>query len=228
MPRPEQPLAWTEAGSRVFFDQLATVPDSAFREPSTLPGWTTAHLVAHVGYNAKALSRLVHWARTGEETPAYDSPDARNAEIDKGAELPAAALRELVREADAQLLADFAELTAWDAKVRNPQGKPISASEVPWLRTREMWIHTVDLGTGVRFEDFPGGLVDALITDIIGLRQSRADGPALALHPSDREREWRVDIAGEEAAVVRGTAAELCRWLAGRGGLDAPELSRWL
>jgi maleylpyruvate isomerase len=225
---PAQRLAWAEAGSRLFLDQLATVPDSAFPEPTTLPDWTTAHLVAHVGYNAKALSRLVHWARTGEETPMYQSTEARNAEIEHGAKLPPAELHALVRRTDEQLRAELAELTAWEAEIRTAQGRLVPATEIPWMRTREVWIHAVDLGTGVGFEDFPGELVDALITDIIGVRRTRDQGPSLVLDAVDRPDGWRIDVAGEEPAVVRGTAAQLCRWLAGRGGLDGPELARWL
>lgn len=223
-----QRLAWVEEGSRLFLDQLTTVPDSDFPEPSTLPGWTTAHLVAHVGYNAKALSRLVHWARTGDETPMYSGTEARNAEIEQGAKLSARELRALARDTGEQLRTDLAELTAWDAQVRTAQGRMVPASEIPWMRTREVWIHSVDLGTGEEFDDFPADLIDALITDITGLRERRDQGPALLLEASDREHGWRIELPGEEPAVVRGTAAELCRWLAGRGGIDGPELARWL
>ncbi|GAB2976264.1 maleylpyruvate isomerase family mycothiol-dependent enzyme [Amycolatopsis acidiphila] len=228
MTRPAHRLAWVEEGARLFLDQLAAVPDSAFSEPGTLPGWTTGHLVAHVGYNAKALSRLVHWARTGEETPMYESPEARDAEIEQGAKLSADRLRALVRETDERLRADLAELTRWDAGVRTAQGRLVPATEIPWLRVREVWIHLVDLGTGVTFEDFPAELLDALITDIATLRERRDQGPALVLEASDREDGWHIEVAGAEPALVRGSAAELCRWLAGRGGLDGPDLARWL
>ena len=39
------------------------------------PGWSRRHVVAHVGYNARALTRLVEWAKTGIETPMYASAD---------------------------------------------------------------------------------------------------------------------------------------------------------
>ncbi|WP_236788928.1 maleylpyruvate isomerase family mycothiol-dependent enzyme [Amycolatopsis sp. GM8] len=226
MTAPAQRLAWVEQGSRLFLDQLASIPDSAFPEPGTLPGWTTAHLVAHVGYNAKALSRLVRWARTGEESPMYPSPESRNAEIEQGAKLPAGEIRELATETDSRLRADLTALTAWDAQVRTAQGRLVPATEIPWLRTREVWIHAVDLGTGVGFDDFPDELVDALIADVVGLRASRDQGPAFVLEASDRASDWR--IPGEEPVVVRGTAAELCRWICGRGGLDGPDLGKWL
>ena len=220
-----QRLAWADEGSRVFLERLDHLPDSAFGDESRLPGWTNAHLVAHVGYNARALSRLVHWAATGEETPMYVSPEARNEEIEEGAKLSPTELRTLATETDERLRAELAELTEWDAKVRTAQGRIVAATEIPWMRTREVWIHAVDLGTGLDFTDFPADLVDALITDIAGTRASRDQGPALVLRPQDREREWRI---GGNGKVVDGKAAELCRWLAGRGTLDGPELGRWL
>lgn len=220
-----QRLAWCDEGAHIFFEQLERLPDDAFEADSTLPGWTNAHLVAHLGYNARGLSRLVRWARTGEETPMYESMQARTEEIDDGAQLSPTELRTLAIEADQRLRADMAELTEWDAKVRTSRGATVSATAIPWMRAREVWIHAVDLGTGLEFGDFPADLVDALITDIARTRASRDEGPALVLRPDDREGEWRI---GENGRVVRGSAAELCRWLAGRGSRQEPELASWL
>jgi maleylpyruvate isomerase len=225
-----QRLAWAEAGSRRLLDQLDLVPDKAFAAECSLPGWTTAHLAAHVSYNAQALSRLVHWARTGEETPMYASAEARNTEIEKGTTLSPAELRTMARETDERLRAEFAELpeAAWKTEVRTAQGDTVSATEIPWMRAREVWIHAVDLGTGLEFADFPAEFLDALITDITASREREGRGPALLIQAKDRNGSWRVDLPGEEARTVQGTAAELARWLAGRGPLDGPDLGRWL
>jgi maleylpyruvate isomerase len=96
------------------------------------------------------------------------------------------------------------------------------------LRTREVWIHAVDLGTGFGFDDFPADLLDALITDVTSLRQRRDDGPAAVILPQDREDGWRVvtDAVGGEPLVVRGSTAQLAAWLTGR--CTGPELGRWL
>lgn len=227
---PDQRLGWMHEGSRIFLGELEKVPEGDWAEPLGLPGWTVAHLVAHVAYNASALSRLVHWARTGEETLMYSGPEQRAEEIEHGATLPPSRLRALVRETDEQLWADLAGLSTWDAKVRTAQGRIVPAAEIPWLRTREVWIHAVDLGTGLRFEDFPADLLGALITDITDLRQNRDGGPGVVIHPEDRTDRWRiVDVLGGEPAVVRAPAAGLARWLAGRGRIEGgPDLGRWL
>ncbi|HVV08861.1 maleylpyruvate isomerase family mycothiol-dependent enzyme [Amycolatopsis sp.] len=223
-----QRLAWLDEGSELFLAELETVRDSDFGDDTALPGWTVAHLVAHVGYNAKALSRLVHWARTGEETPMYASAEARDSEIEAGSRLLALELRDLVRETDDRLRTELAGLSSWDSEVRTAQGRTVTADEIPWMRVREVWIHTVDLGTGKDFRDFPVALLEALITDNVTLRAQRDQGPALLLRAEDTDREWRIDRGNEEPTVVAADSAELCRWLAGRGAIDGPELARWL
>lgn len=75
-------------GTSLFSGQLALIDNADFGTDTRLPDWSIAHLVAHVGYNARALVNLVHWASTGEETPMYASPDARGREIELGATLP--------------------------------------------------------------------------------------------------------------------------------------------
>jgi maleylpyruvate isomerase len=224
-------LEWMQQGSTAFLAQLDILADAAFRADSCLPGWTTAHLVAHVGYNARALSRLAHWARTGVETPMYTSAEARTIEIEEGAKLPTAELRALARESDEQLRADLAALTSWDSTIVTAQGRTVPATEIPWMRTREVWIHGVDLG-GLDFEDFEDDLVDALITDITGVRQGRQQHPAVLVKPDDRGCTWQI---GTNPVTVRGSAAALARWLAGRGtrgiytdSSALPALGRWL
>jgi len=223
-------LTWTADGGDAFHRALDTLDDAAFGAPGTLPGWTLGHLVAHVAYNAQALRRLAHWARTGEKTPMYASKEARNAEIEQGATLPPQELRALSRDADAALRADLAALpdAAWSAEVVTAQGRTVPASEVPWMRAREAWIHAVDLGAGVGFDAFPPAALDRLVTEIAGART----GPALTLTATDRDRTWTV--AGPDPVRVTGTAAGLARWLTGRGAGDVtaegalPDLGRWL
>ena len=160
----------------------------------------------------------------------YASKQARNAEIEQGAGLPPAELRGLSRDSDMALRTDLAALPAqaWTAEVVTAQGRTVPASEVPWMRAREAWIHAVDLGTGVGFGDFPPPLLDRLLTEITAQRTA----PALVLAATDRDRTWTVD--GPAPVRVTGPAAALARWLTGRGddGVTTagplPDLGRWL
>ena len=190
------------AGTAYFARHLARLSDTDLDAPTPLDGWTRRHLVAHVGYNAAALCRLLDWATTGIETPMYASPEQRASEIGAGATLSPAALRNLFAHTAARLATGWAELpdTAWSAQVRTAQGRTVPAAETIWMRTREVWIHTVDLDNGGRFDDFPEVVLDSLFDDITGL--------------------WR------NRSRAAGGLGSLVSWAAGRGPAAPPP--RWL
>ena len=123
-----------------------------------LPGWSRAHLLTHVARNADAMINLLTWARTGVPTPGYASDEQRLADIEAGAGRAPDAIRDdVVASSDrlAQVVAAMPE-RAWRARVTNRQGTRIPATDVPWVRAREMWIHAVDLDVGASFADLPG------------------------------------------------------------------------
>ncbi len=232
---PTRELAWVRAGSDYFAARLDGLSDEELAAPSLLPGWTRAAVVAHVGYNARALRRLCHWARTGVETPMYASTEERDAEIERGATLPPAALRELFTESRDELAAAWRELPddGWEAEVRTRQGRRVPARATVWMRAREVWIHAVDLDDGGSYRDFPPAVVDRLSADVLEAWRERHEGVDLVLDATDRDRPT---IAGTGTGpTVTGQAADLVQWLTGRGGagLEAstgalPELPPWL
>src|SRR5260370_17566735 len=67
--------------------RVITEPD--LREPSLLPGWTRAHVLAHLARNADAMRNLLVGVRDGQDRPAYASAQARQAGIEHGAGLRA-------------------------------------------------------------------------------------------------------------------------------------------
>lgn len=229
-------LPWMGAGTEFVCRIVDALPDDVLRGPSALPGWTRAHIVGHLARNAEALGRLAHWARTGEETPMYADPEARAADIEESATYPVDRLRaELISTAD-ELDATFAGLDpmAWRATVRSAQGRDIAATELPWMRVREVWLHAVDLDAGARMEDVPGAVVDALLDDVTRTLSAKDGCPAAELTPTDRDRAWPLGLGG--GVSVHGTASALLGWLTGRSdgaGLlamdgDVPEVPRWL
>lgn len=66
--------------------------EAAYAEPSLLPGWTRAHVVAHLALNAEGLAGVLHGAHIGEPQPMYASPEGRDSDI---AELAASDCSEL-------------------------------------------------------------------------------------------------------------------------------------
>ncbi|RZT11713.1 maleylpyruvate isomerase [Kribbella sp. VKM Ac-2569] len=146
--------------------------------PSLLPGWTRQHVAAHLSLNAEALSNLVHWARTGEERPMYSSPNQRTTDIEAGALRPPDDLRAWFDESARKLSDAMDKLTAeqWHSPVRTAQGRQVPATEIVWLRSREVMVHAVDLGTGVTFADLPTDFLETLSQDI---RNKRGNAPEL-------------------------------------------------
>ena len=147
---------------------LDALGDDGFDGLSLLPGWQRRHVVAHLGYNARGLGRLVDWAATGIESPMYPSAQARADEIEDGAHAAPCVLREFVAASAAELVEKWCALPepAWQATVRTVGGAELRASATLWLRAKELFIHTVDLNTGATFGEFPDAVLDQLIADI--------------------------------------------------------------
>ncbi|MEC3982405.1 maleylpyruvate isomerase family mycothiol-dependent enzyme [Amycolatopsis sp. H20-H5] len=223
-------LGWLAAGTAFLHAAVDRIPDDGLREPSGLPGWSRAHVVAHLARNAEALGRLAGWARTGVETPMYVNAQARNADIEASAVFPADVLREELAATSAGLDDALALLDddTWQAAVRNAQGQSMPATTIPWMRTRETWLHTVDLAAGATVADLPADLLDALLGDVTTALSAREGCPAAMLEPDDRTRSWRLGEAG--GPVVAGSAASLVAWLTGRAPRQGaqPELASWI
>ncbi|WP_420036171.1 maleylpyruvate isomerase family mycothiol-dependent enzyme [Streptomyces sp. cg28] len=197
---------WAEAGTTLVLDAVRDLDEAAFTAPSALPGWSRKHLAAHVAANADALGNLVHWAATGERTPMYASPEERAEGIAKGATLSADELRTWLTGSARRLAESLAELTdaQWTHEVVTAQGRTVPATELPWMRAREVCVHAVDFAVGAAFTDLPDGFLAALTDEIAAER-----GPA--------------ELPG-------GPPPEVTAWLAGRPHslADAPALGPWL
>ena len=163
-------------------------------------------MVAHVAANATALGNLVRWARTGEPTPMYASPEQRTADIERGASMSARDVRSWTQKTADALEATWAELTEqqWTSEVMTAQGREVPATEIPWLRAREVSVHLIDLDLGAVFADLPPDFLEALRADVIAKR-------------------------GDVPSVDAPLAAEVS-WLTGRPHQlqHAPPLPPWL
>ncbi|MFE9169698.1 maleylpyruvate isomerase N-terminal domain-containing protein [Streptomyces kebangsaanensis] len=197
---------WARTGTELLLGAVAGLDEAGFSAPSVLPEWTRKHLAAHVAANAGALGNLVHWAATGERTPMYASAEERAAGIAKGPALSADELRSWLAASAHRLAGGLDRLTdeQWRHEVVTVQGRTVPATELPWMRAREVCVHAVDLDTGITFADLPSGFLTALVDEISTKRglTELPDGPL----------------------------PEVAAWLAGRPHTlaDAPELGPWL
>jgi maleylpyruvate isomerase len=134
------------------------IAEPELRAPSLLPGWTRAHVLAHVARGADAMRNLLVGARSGQPRPAYASQQARDADIEFGARL---APQELVAELAGSAMAFRAIMRetpddAWLAQVRILDSAPFAAADLPLRRLVEVELHHCDLGTGYGPADWPG------------------------------------------------------------------------
>ncbi|MFJ9783801.1 maleylpyruvate isomerase N-terminal domain-containing protein [Amycolatopsis sp. NPDC101161] len=222
-------------GVRKLDDEWAKVigglGEPELRAPSALPGWSRAHVLAHVARNADGLQNLLTWANTGVETPMYASAEARDADIEAGSQRPAA-----------ELLADFVASAgrfeqyaaampddAWAREARNRQGAPVTGTVVARMRLSELAIHLADLDRGYDL-DRVLGLLGPLADDVVqhAITSRAAHLPALRLVAEGSE--WTMGAA--PGATVRGSNGQLLAWLSGRSDGaaldgDVPRIPAW-
>lgn len=182
---------WLAEMDELFAETLARVTNDQFEVPTALAGWTRAHVIAHVHFNALALCRLVGWAETGVESAMYASDEQRAEEIEDGATYPPEQLRELVAGSAERFSSAFGRLSdaALERIVTTAQGRRIPAREIAWLRCRELGVHAVDLDAGTSFADLPAGFTSALVHEIIARRVSAGEGPTLAAWLTGRRQD---------------------------------------
>lgn len=237
-PRPsvETLLAWAASGQRLLEDTVSGLEPSAAQQPSALPGWSRGHVITHLARNADALVNLLTWARTGAETPMYATPDQRNADIDAGADRDLAEQLTDLRAAGRRFADAAAALPAdaWAARVRSAQGRDIPAAEVPWMRTREVWLHLVDLDGGPTVDVIPDDIAAELVTDAAASMSPKLTD-AVLLRPDGQPSVHLGVENAEPTATVSGPAARIAGWLTGRTPADrldtdgtVPALPRWL
>ncbi|MFV0457161.1 MAG: maleylpyruvate isomerase family mycothiol-dependent enzyme [Actinomycetales bacterium] len=237
-PEPERSQEWMLTGTKIFESAMDAATDPLLLGPSRLPGWTGRHVVAHVAANADALRNLAWWAATGVQTPMYASTRQRNDDIEVGAQRPVEHLRRWCTGSADALAADLDALTTqqWQREVRTAQGRSVPATEIRWLRAREVMVHAVDLGSGTTFGDLPSGFLEDLLDDITVKRSATAGHPGVTLQDAATGRRWLVASPQPQDPVLSGPLPDLAAYLAGRddgAGLHADQaitasLPAWL
>ena len=191
--------------------------DETVRRPSLCEGWTRAHVLTHVARNADALTNLLTWASTGNETPMYESAEARVADIEAGASRTLEELLTDVRESAARFGSAIAQVPeeGWEFQVRTgpaATGSPVPTRRVVWLRLRELEMHHVDLAAGYSPQDWPPQFVTRALRESL-----RAVGRRDGIPPFTAVADGRPERVGSgSGATVRGAAPAVLAWLTGR------------
>ena len=201
---------WWADGELAVAGVVDRLSDDELAEPSALPSWSRAHVIAHLARNADALVNLLTWARTGVETPMYPSRAVRNADIEATAAKSPADLRADFVAACGRLAQTLEAMPAgaWTAEVRNGPGATVPASEIPWMRAKEVWVHGTDLRAGLSFADLPAEFCAALVDDVLTVFAARDQALDVTIVAPDVDRTW-----GRGAAKVEGPVAAVAAWL---------------
>jgi maleylpyruvate isomerase len=207
--------------------------------PSLLPGWTRAHVVAHLALNAEGMARALRGVVSDdpeEQRTMYDSDESRDADIAELAAGGGTELRDRLLAVTTDLGNAIASVPAsgWDGRIeRTPGGRSMATASLPGMRLRELEIHHVDLDAGYTVADWSPGFTEHLLDAMT----KRDQGTTFEVRPLDSERTWLFGSADAEGPtpVVTGPAADLGWWLTGRPASDTvscshgelPEIGAW-
>lgn len=194
-----------------------SLPDDAYRADSLLPGWTVAHVVAHLTLNAEGLAGVLVGVVEHEPVTTYRSQEDRDAGIEKLSGARPGELRDRTMASVTRLAAAITALPddlAGTRVARTPgSDHTFAAGAVPWMRLREVEIHHADLGPAVAAyspADWPEEFTDRLLD---GFAREPYDGPGFRAVATDSRREW---VFGSPGPTVTGPAAALAWWATGR------------
>ncbi|MEV6281756.1 maleylpyruvate isomerase family mycothiol-dependent enzyme [Kribbella sp. NPDC051770] len=220
MLKPEVPAAVAER----LIEVVAGVDEAAAREPSMLPGWSRAHVMAHLVGFSDAMTRQVTEANARRLVEFYDGGmPARVAAIESRSTEPVDVLKREIARATAALVSAWGQVEDWSRPVTHRNGTLADTVYTGW---RELTIHTADLGLShATTDDWPE---DFCLHLLDFLRPRVPAGTQLVLQaPNHRWTEGESD-----QVVVEGNLTDLTAWLAGRRPQreltgDLPELLPW-
>jgi maleylpyruvate isomerase len=208
------------------------------RAPSSLPGWTVAHVLTHLARNADSHLRRLEAASAGEVVPQYEGGRAaRDAAIEAGAARPRDEIVEDLRYSCAELdrLIPTIPNEVWDTGVVEREHFRAPAATLPFTRVMEVEVHHVDLRRGYSHADWTRAFVELALPetmDRLARRATGVSGPDATwhLHRTDGVGEWLVrrsragsTVTAQHAkadCAVRGAGPSLLAWLLGRTGTD--------
>ncbi|MEV8635466.1 maleylpyruvate isomerase family mycothiol-dependent enzyme [Streptosporangium sp. NPDC051023] len=202
-----------ESADRLLED-AGRLREAEFRAPSRLPGWSRAHVIAHLAGSAEARFRLLVAARTGLPIPRYPDEQYRAEQADKAAGDPAADLLNRLRSSTAEVLTAIHDhpRAAWHRPVRWLDGSEHHVHEVVSSMLQELEIHHVDLDTGYTPDDWPGWFAADECRRVVADLAKRDDIPGMRIRATDEE----IHHDFGPGPLVTGRSRALLAWLTGR------------
>jgi maleylpyruvate isomerase len=180
-----------DAAQRQLYDQIddatqrllgtaRVIAEPDLRQPSLLPGWTRAHILAHLARSADAMRALLVGLRSGQDRPAYVSAEALEADIERTATQEAKDLVTDVADSAMALRTIARQLAdqAWPRFVRVPGSAPFPAAQLLVRRLVEVELHHCDLAAGYSPADWPDAFASMELAEPMrSQRQDRLSRP---------------------------------------------------
>jgi maleylpyruvate isomerase len=190
-----------------------SLDDEVWARPSLLPGWSVAHVVAHLALNGEALAGAIVGVVERRPVTMYRSQDARDGDIAAlGASEPADVRDRLlaaVTRMEAALGALPSDLGGTKVERTPGSGRFFPVGAVASMRLREVEIHHADLAVGYSPADWPAEFVDVLLEH----ESTHWTGAGFCLRATDRDASWDF---GAPQPIVSGPGHELAWWATGR------------
>lgn len=210
---PQRELDRVDDAQRRFVAVVTELDDADLRRASLLPGWSAAHVVAHVARNADSHRRRADAAARGEVIDQYPGGFAgRAAEIERSAACDRAELVDDLVTSATRLDAAWRAVPpdAWDVISRDVSGRERALHELPGRRWQELEVHLVDLGAGVTPRDWPPDFVAAALPTLRRTLEARL--PAGASVPPPGMLDDRDELAWLYGRLDRPDLPELAPW----------------
>jgi maleylpyruvate isomerase len=206
-----------DSGTRRLVRSVDSMGDDQWPQPSLLPGWSRAHVVAHLTLNAEALSAALEGVHEGRQVPMYASSERRDSDIDELSTASPSTLRDRFLGSTTiigEWVEELADNLADRPIERTPGGRGFSAGAVGSMRFREVEIHHADLALDYTAADWPDEFVVLLLDSRSG--PDHGEAPFVA-HATDLDRSWEFGTGGP---TVSGVGSALAWWVTGRGTGD--------
>jgi maleylpyruvate isomerase len=209
----------------------ATLDDETVRAASLCEGWTRAHVLSHLARNADGLGNLVSWAVTGTPVAMYDSPQARERDIEAGSRRSTKEIVTDLEESAARFASAATSLAGppEQVEVEMRTGRRVLGRQLPTLRLMEVVFHHVDLHAGYTFSEADPGFVSRAVGNAVERIRAGGEAPSITLWGDDTDT-WTL---GDGTEDVTGSNGGLLLWLARGDGSGVaseaplPELPAW-